>query len=295
MNPDQFENTPFALKSDDGLTLFSRIYGAHLKNEALPVVCLSGLSRNSRDFHQLAIQIVTDPVKPRMVICPDYRGRGLSGRDSNPENYNLFRETQDIDNVLQALDITKAHFIGTSRGGLIMHLMPGFGADRIASIILNDIGPEIDLEGMIQIRNVLSARPEPADWQQAARAMKATYAEGFPALDDEDWSDMAAAIFTDRDGSIRPDFDPELVAPLRRMDLSQPPPDLWPQFETLRRYPLLVIRGENSRLLSESTVAEMKKRMPALEVFTAPGQAHAPILHKHGPERVIAAFYRDRP
>ena len=129
------------------------------------------------------------------MIALDYRGRGLSEWDPHPANYNIGREAQDILLVLKELGIEKAVFIGTSRGGLILHVLPILMPSLIAACVLNDVGPVVELDGLRAIRDYLTARPEPKDMAQAARALRATHGDDFPALGDGDWFDMAEAIF----------------------------------------------------------------------------------------------------
>lgn len=277
---------PFRLTADDEVALYGRIYGDR-NSGTTPVICLAGLSRNSRDFHQLAIILAS---RGRTVVTLDYRGRGLSAWDPNPANYNLLREAQDVLHAVAHLGIKEADFIGTSRGGLILHFLPAMAPGLVRSIILNDVGPVIDVEGLRRIRDYLSARPEPRDLAQAARALKATHGGDFTILTDQDWGEMADAIFREIGGKILPDYDPMLVEPLRSMDLSQPPPDLWQQFGSLSTIPLLVIRGENSSLLSTVTVRDMLEKHGRARAFTAPGQGHAPLLHLPGVGETVSEF-----
>lgn len=277
---------PFQFTADDGVTLRGRIYGD--RNTGMrPIVCLAGLSRNSRDFHPLATLL---SARGREVITLDSRGRGLSDWDPNPANYNLLREAQDVLQAAAHLGITEADFIGTSRGGLILHFLPAMAPGLVRSIVLNDVGPVIELEGLRRIRDYLAARPEPKDFAQAARALKATQGGDFTILADADWVDMADAIFREIGGKIVPDYDPALVEPLKTMDFSQPPADLWEQFGSLSSIPLLIIRGENSTLLSSATVEEMLRRHGGAEAAAAPGQGHAPLLHVNGLAGAVADF-----
>lgn len=277
---------PFRFTADDGMDLHGRIYGDR-STGSRPVVCLAGLSRNSRDFRQLAVILAA---RGRQVITLDYRGRGLSGWDPNPANYNLLREGQDALQALAHLGITEADFIGTSRGGLILHFLPVMAPGLVRSIVLNDVGPVIEVEGLRRIRGYLSARPEPRDFAQAARALKATHGEDFTLLTDEDWAEMADAIFREIGGTIVPDYDPKLVEPLKTMDFSQRPPDLWEQFGNLSPIPMLIVRGENSSLLSVGTVEEMLRRHGGAQAIAAPGQGHAPLLHLPGLAGAVADF-----
>jgi pimeloyl-ACP methyl ester carboxylesterase len=266
--------TEFHFTADDGIALHGRVYGEN--NRSRPVICLAGLSRNSRDFHGIAGMLTE---AGRQVVTLDYRGRGLSAWDPNPANYNLLREAQDVLQAAAHLGIGEADFIGTSRGGLILHFLPAMAPGLVRSVVLNDVGPVLEIEGLRKIKDYLSARPEPKDFGQAARALKATHGADFPILTDKDWAEMAEAIFREIDGRIVPDYDPALVEPLKTMDLSQPPQQLWEQFGGLLAMPLLIIRGENSSLLSAATVDEMLRRHGGAKAITAPGQGHAPLLH----------------
>lgn len=280
------------LTSPDGLKLFVRIYrpAAAAGDERLPIVCLPGLSRNGRDFHQLALLLSRAPDAGRRVVCLDYRGRGHSDRAPDPAQYTVPVEAGDVIAICAALGIDRAIFIGTSRGGLILHVLAGLKPELIAGSVLNDIGPVVERAGLAQIRTYLSASPAPSSWGEAARILKQTHGQSFPVLGDDDWQDMAFAIYREIDGRIVPDFDPALLNPLRDLDLSQPLPDLWPQFDLLAKKPVLAIRGGLSMLLSAATHGEMRKRSPQVERRVVEGQGHTPLLHLDGLPEDITRF-----
>ena len=265
------------IRTADGLSLHIRIYGEDLPGR--PVVCLPGLTRNSRDFHQLAV-ILSQSAHPSRVITLDSRGRGLSDRDSDKSRYALSVEALDVVTVLDALAIDRAAFIGTSRGGLILHLLAASHPDRLAAVVLNDIGPVIERQGLEQIQAYLGREQKPpSDMDEAAAVLRAIHGDAFPALRPEDWRDMADAIYREIDGRIVADFDPAIAAQMASADLSLPIPDLWTNFEAFGGAPLMAIRGETSTLLSPETLEEMASRHPGLATVTAGGQGHAPILH----------------
>lgn len=275
----------------DGLMLHARDYRpADQDAPGAPIVCLAGLSRNGRDFHQFASLISAHGKRSRRVLALDYRGRGRSGWDENKANYNLAVECEDVLTAMEAFDIARAIFIGTSRGGLILHLLAAAKPELLEAVILNDIGPAIETEGLKEITAYLGRRPEPKDWNDAAGILRATHGSAFPALTQTDWHEMAMAIYTEKDGQIAPDFDPAIATQLRALDFSQPLPDLWPQFDAFTPTPLLAIRGEHSRLLSVATLNEMARRHPAMRRCTARGQGHAPLLHKPDVYAAIADF-----
>ncbi|WP_337181757.1 alpha/beta hydrolase [Shinella sp.] len=267
------------LSAPDGLRLHARDY-APGESTRLPIVCLPGLSRNARDFHQFALLLSQDALSPRRVIAFDYRGRGLSARDENPANYTIATECRDVIAVCAALGISRTVFVGTSRGGLILHIMAAVQPDLIAAAVLNDIGPEIAAEGLKEIRDYLSSRAFPATIEAAADALERLHGPSFPALVRTDWQDMADAIYTRTgDGHLIPDHDPALADQLQAVDFSKPLPTLWPQFDLLAQKPLLVVRGDHSRLFSAGTLERMKTRVPGIETTAAEGQGHAPLLH----------------
>ncbi len=276
-------------RSSDGLTLYARSYGpAPSACAATPIICLPGLTRNSRDFHQLASFLSISREIP--VISLDYRGRGNAQRDADKSRYTVPVEMADVMTACAHFAVEKAIFIGTSRGGLILHHLIGSAPSLIAAATLNDIGPVIEIEGLLAIRDYLNSKDAPTSWATAAAYLRTLHGADFPALSDADWSDMAKAIYRDEDGVPVADFDPAIALPLRGLTPETPLPDLWKSFDALRQVPLLVVRGEHSRLLSRATVREMHRQHPGMTDFTAPGQGHAPLLHLDGPREAVAAF-----
>jgi pimeloyl-ACP methyl ester carboxylesterase len=280
----------FFYSAPDGLKLHARIYGTEHAGTT-PVACLPGLSRNARDFHELALHLSRREERPRQVIVFDYRGRGQSAYDRNWRNYDVRIEAADVDAGLIAAGIERAHFIGTSRGGMIIH---GLGSTRptvMKSVVLNDIGPVIEGEGLAQIRSYLERSPRPRDMAEAAAIQRAAHGAAFPALNEADWQRFAAAIYREEKGQPVADFDPALLKVVKTFDLDKPIPVIWHLFEALRGFPMLVIRGANSKLLSAATLAEMARRHPDCQTVTVEGQGHPPMLETGDLPQTIAAFF----
>jgi pimeloyl-ACP methyl ester carboxylesterase len=279
----------FFYTSRDGLRLHARLYGESVPDR-LPVVCLPGLTRNARDFHELALYLSGRADRRRQVIAFDYRGRGQSQYDADIRNYSVPVEADDIVIGLAALGVAEAAFVGTSRGGLIIHVLGALQPALLKAIVLNDIGPEIEAAGLAHIRSYLDKAPSPKTFDEAVEAQCGAHGADFPALEPSDWENMVAALYREEDGKLVPDFDPKLVETLADLDLTQPLPTLWPQFEALSQVPMLAIRGENSRLLSAATVKEMMRRHPRLREIVVPGQGHAPFLETGDLPNTIAGF-----
>ncbi|RRI05846.1 alpha/beta hydrolase [Mesorhizobium tamadayense] len=279
----------FFYAARDGLKLHARIYGG-ANSDGWPVVCLPGLTRNARDFHELALYLSSNARKPRKVIAFDYRGRGQSDYDPDISHYNVGVEAGDVLAGLSELGIEEAAFIGTSRGGLIIHVLGALKPAVLKAIVLNDIGPVVEAEGLAHIRSYLDRNPKPNTFSVAVDAQRRVHGASFPALIDADWARMVTAICRDTDAGWVPDFDPALVDTMAGTDFSKPLPDLWPQFDALAAVPMLAIRGANSRILSVETLEQMQKRHPGMETMTVDGQGHAAFLETVGLPEAIAGF-----
>ena len=273
--------------SSDGLKLHARLYGQPVSGR-LPVLCLPGLSRNAGDFDVVARALAAE----RQVVALDYRGRGLSDRDPNWQNYALPVELNDLLAVTTVLGLERAVFLGTSRGGLLTMLTTAARPTLIAGAILNDIGPVIDGAGLARIKSYLGRLPGPANWDEAVALLKTISQSRFPALADEDWQRQAGSIWMERNGRLEAAFDPALAKTLEAVNFDQPLPTLWPQFDGLGAVPVMVIRGANSDILSEGTVAAMAARRPDLDILTVAGQGHAPLLNDAPSIARIQAFVR---
>lgn len=288
--------TDFFYPSADGLRLHTRLYGDP-GLPGLPAACLPGLTRNCRDFHELALFLSRQGPAPRRVVAFDYRGRGQSAYDAKAKNYNVVTEANDVLAGLDALGVEAGAFIGTSRGGLIVHVLGALRPAILRAAVLNDIGPVIEADGLAHIKSYLDRAPVPGSFAATIAGLRKVHEADFPALGDDDWQRMARALYREEGGAWVPDFDAKLVETLDGIDFSQPLPALWPQFEALAALPMLTVRGENSRLLSAATLAGMRNRHPAMQAITVAGQGHAPLLETgslpHSIARFIAAAERD--
>ncbi|CAH1650485.1 Alpha/beta hydrolase [Hyphomicrobiales bacterium] len=261
----------------DGLKLHLRDYG-RLEATTLPVVCLPGLARTAADFHELALALAQDEARPRRVLALDYRGRGLSEYDRDWKNYDIRIELDDLMQVLVATGIEQAVFVGTSRGGLLTMALAAARPAVIRGAVFNDVGPVIDARGLLRIRGYVGKLPTPRSFSEGAEILKRLSDQHFTALSEAEWDVMARRTWTDRDGTLRPDYDDRLMKVLEELDLEAPLPVLWTYFDALKDVPLLAIRGANSDLLAEATLHEMGERHPDCETVTVAGQGHAPLL-----------------
>ncbi len=262
--------------SEDGLRLHARYYPAPASRRR-SVLCLPSLTANSREFHVLATAL-SNPDNPtsRDVLVVDYRGRGRSDYDSNWRNYNLQAELFDALDLLTIAGLHDVAVIGTQRGGLIAMLMACLRPTAIGAVVLNDIGPVIEREGLVRMVAYVGRVPLPPTWERATELVRGINHKFFPAVPAEHWADIARNWFSD--GHDRPmhSYDPKLAKAISVLD--GPIPELWPQFDALRRYPTMAIRGELSDILSKDTLSDMCLRLPDLVAHTVKQQGHAPLL-----------------
>jgi pimeloyl-ACP methyl ester carboxylesterase len=276
------------ITAQDGLTLHVRRYGSRVAS-ALPVVCLPGLARTAADFHSLAAALAADPAKPRLVLALDYRGHGQSKYDRNPDNYTLPVALADLSAVLTALEIAPAIFVGTSYGGLLAMMLAVWRPTAIAGVILNDIGPVIEPQGLVRIKGYVGKLPVPRNFEEGAEILRWWFDAQFPKLAPQDWLAFAQRTWREHRGRLVPDYDLKLARTLQGADL-QHLPTLWDHFDALARVPLMIIRGAKSDMLASTTLDAMVSRRNELEVAVVPDQGHAPLLDEPKLMRRIAAF-----
>lgn len=271
--------------SDDGLTLYSRIYDTEPR--AGTVLCLPGLTRNSRDFEALAPHLAAR----YRVVCPDLRGRGLSARDPNWHNYHPGTYVSDLERLLDRLESPRVAIIGTSLGGLLAMLLAAGLAARVACIVINDIGPEADPRGIERIRGYAGKLPAVSSWDEAVRQYRQVNEAAWPGLSSERWSTLARRSYReDPEGVPALDSDPMIGEAIRAA--AAVPQGLWPVFERLGGMPTLVIRGEHSDILSTGILERMRREKPDLESLTVAARGHAPLLDEPGVMPAIDDFLR---
>ena len=265
----------FHVTMRDGVRVFVRHFSAP-GSARRALVCLPGLTRNGRDFDELATALSAPDGHRRDVYTIDARERGGSSRDPDWRNYTVVTEAADVLDVLVACGLHQPAIIGTSRGGILAMVAAVMRPTAIGPVVLNDIGPVIESAGVTRIAAYAGRVPVPTNWPDAARLVRDMNRKQFPTLDDEAWLRWARKSFDDTDGIPRPACDDGVG---RQLSQGQGEiPSLWPQFLALSHVPVLAIRGANSDILSVATLAEMKKRHPRLEALTVEAQGHSPLL-----------------
>jgi pimeloyl-ACP methyl ester carboxylesterase len=290
---DEFKD--HAIVTADGLSLYVRDYPAVAPTTGLPVFCLHGLTRNSKDFELVAPRIAA---LGRRTLAWDTRGRGRSARDQEPARYNAAIYAQDAIRVLDELGIERCVFLGTSMGGLITMVLTTLAPQRIAAAILNDIGPVVDARGLARIAGYVGKGGVVSSWEAAAAAVRAMNGEAFPDADDAFWMRVARRTYRETDrGVLEPDYDPAIANAFAPASdgAPAPAPDLSPLFKNLAGVPVLVVRGATSDILSEDGVAAMRAIKGDLVVAEVPRTGHAPTLEEPEAFDAIVDFLATAP
>jgi pimeloyl-ACP methyl ester carboxylesterase len=252
--------------------LYARDY-AGPSTDAPIILCLPGLTRNSKDFDELADELR----KNYRVICPDQRGRGRSERDPDATHYHPQQYVVDMRVLLDVLGISNAIVIGTSLGGLMAIVMMATDAKRIRAAVLNDVGPEVDPHGIARIASYVGKTTPVADWRTAVEQTAHINRVAFPEYELADWLAMAQRLYVQEGTTPVLDYDPAIA---QGVNSGTAAPNLWPIFDAVGATPILVIRGETSDILSAATLAEMTRRMPHIKVQIVPNRGHAPTLNE---------------
>ncbi len=280
--------------SSDGLSLYARDYAAAAGPAKLPVIAIHGLTRNSADFEAIAPLIAQSG---RRVLALDIRGRGQSDRAPDPMTYQPVTYAQDVLGLMRDLGVERAVFLGTSMGGLITMAMAAIRSKVVAAAIINDVGPEVAKEGLTRIAAYAGQPVEIGSWAEAAAHVRKLNEIALPHYTDADWDVFARRTFRiGTEGTPVPDYDPDIMAPIRAAGAKALVPNLWPFFTRLAKgRPVLLVRGETSDLLSPAIAAKMRKRAPKMDFVEVPGIGHAPMLDEPEAKAAIFPFLSELP
>ena len=272
--------------SSDGLTLHYRNYPGPEGGSKLPVLCLHGLTRNARDFHALAEALGAT----RRVIVPEMRGRGMSDYAPDSDSYTPITYVADVEKLLAEQGIARFIPIGTSMGGLMTMLMAAARPGRMAAVVMNDIGPELDPAGIARISGYVGQGRSYPTWVHAARGLAEAHGAAFPKFDLDQWLEMAKrTMVVSQNGRIVFDYDMAIAEPFAKPG-NAAPPNLWLAFEALAGVPMLLVRGGLSDLITPETVKQMGVRNSKMRTVTVPDVGHAPTLDEPEARAAILAL-----
>jgi len=272
------------LEEADGLRLYARDYPN--VSSRPPVLCLPGLTRNSRDFEALAASIS----KTRRVISPDLRCRGKSQYDPEWRNYHPGQYAADLWQLLDSLQVEEVVVIGTSLGGWMAMLLNQQRPGRIAGAVMNDIGPEADPGGIARIVATAGLLDVVGSLAEAIEQAKSVYSIAFPDWGAEQWQAYTESTYRALDdGRFDLNFDRN-IGHAAREGVSGLDIDPWAMFDGLASVPTLLIHGMLSDILTVPIIEKMRRRKPDLQVVSVPDRGHAPLLDEQEALDAITTF-----
>ncbi|MCF6273290.1 MAG: alpha/beta hydrolase [Rhodobacteraceae bacterium] len=257
-----------AFITSDGLRLDYRVEG-----EGKPLLCLPGLTRSLDDFNELAAAMRGEAQIIRLTM----RGRNGSDWAADYKSYNIVQEARDVIEFMDFIGLEKTTIIGTSRGGFNAMILAVTAPERLAGVLLNDIGPELAVDGMDKIRAYVGMPPAAHNLVELMAGLKADMAAAFPDLGNAKWEELARRWFAVSDEGIGLNYDPAIGKAMAEQAKGETP-DLWGLFDLMAGMPLALLRGANSDLLSEETAIKMQIRRPDMFFAEVPDRGHIPLL-----------------
>lgn len=243
------------------------------------LIAWHGLARHGGDFASLAAQLGPD----WRIIAPDTPGRGLSSWSLFPAHDYLYSHYITVAlAVLDHFELAQVDWLGTSMGGLLGMLLAADPqhSHRIARLVLNDVGPELNPQGLIALSSYFAISHRFSTFADLQTELKQHYVS-FGIHNDEEWLNLALKSARRLpDGGWTYHFDPRIGEQF----IHDTPRDMWADWAKIT-CPIMVIRGETSTLLDAQTLPRMAEKHPNLKTLTVPGCGHAPMLNR--PEQVI--------
>jgi pimeloyl-ACP methyl ester carboxylesterase len=239
------------------------------------LICAHGLTRVGRDFDRLA-RALADRYR---VVCPDVVGRGRSDWLRDPNGYVLPQYVTDMVTLVARLGVESVHWLGTSMGGLIGLTLAGQPGSPIKRLVINDVGPRVNREGIARIGEYVGKPIRFATLDEAIDYIT-LISLGFGFRSRDEWREITQSVLKpDGDGLIL-HYDPKLGLPLKAMTpqiAAASEAALWKLYDQIQ-CPTLIVRGEKSDLLSRETATEMAQRGPRAKVIEFAGIGHAPMF-----------------
>ena len=276
----------FNWTSHDHLTLSGHIWKAS-NPSCSPLLCLPGLTRNTRDFFEIARFLQASNIT---CIALDYRGRGQSQHSPDHTTYTIAQEAEDISLAIKHLGLKRFSILGTSRGGIHAMSFAMSHKQQLAAIILNDVGPVLGTDALEKIVASVGTHMTQPSMKAAAEHLKEVYGTSFPTLTATDWMRFANQLYVHNDEGVKLPYDPKLGVLLRETYQPDTPVDMWPLYHNLRPIPHMLIHGEKSLLLSKKTVTQMQESHQSLQVITSKNEGHAPLLWSQQVQTDILSF-----
>ncbi len=261
--------------SINGLRLHYIEWGS---TQAPPVVLLHGGSAHAHWWHHFAAT-VTDRYR---VLALDLRGHGDS-EHIDPPAYQIEDYAEDVAAFLATLRLDRIDLIGHSLGAMVATAFARQNPRHLRSLVIVDSQLRITPAGaryMLRLHNF----PQPAYRDREQAIQRFCLLPKQTVADEDILRAVAAHSFRELpDGRWTFKFDRETMA-------HHEPQDLTPALQRLT-FPILIVRGAHSTLLSPSALATLRIAAPHADVVEIAAAHHHVMLDNPSEfERVVRAF-----
>lgn len=270
------------------------------------LLCVHGLTRTGRDFDDLARRLA----KHYRVVCPDVVGRGKSDWLINADSYIVPQYVADMLTLIARLNPKQLDWVGTSMGGLIgmgvagtlamsamlrpdrgIYGLPAEQTLSLGKVVLNDIGPQLSFSGLTRIAEYVGQPMQFDTFSQAVDYVRSVSA-GFGTHDQAGWEELTRYVFNQQGDHWIKHYDLRMAEPFADQSealIEASEALLWRAYESIAS-PILLVRGQNSDLLTTETAQEMLARNHHARLHTVPDVGHAPTFRSNDEIDPVAEF-----
>jgi esterase len=257
----------------NGLQLHYLDWGADGKQ---PFIMLHGIGRIAHSFDHIAPKFNQN----YHVIAIDMRGHGDSAW--SPEGAYLVEDyAKDLAAFIAQLNLRNVVLLGNSTGGRVVQVYAGTHPERVAKLIVEDVGPERTNE--IASGFARRVQQEENGWASEDELVASLMRAGSTVSEDLQRNYAHFGSKRRADGRIVWKRDPNLVKGFI-------PTELWTQVLNIR-CPTIYILGGASSIVPPDTQQKLRENLPAVQIVTMPKLGHYP--HQEAPReyiRIVQAF-----
>jgi pimeloyl-ACP methyl ester carboxylesterase len=263
-----------------------------LTSGRIPVLCVPGFQRNMSDFIDLSTGL-RRALGDWPVVLIDLKGRGRSSDRRDKSRYVSTVDAEDLAQVLAALPVDAAIFVGQGYGGQVVMALAASHPNLVAGAALIDAGPVSDSRGLVRLRSNLRELEMPRSEQSLRAALRRTLAPEYPAVPEPMLDTLAARThYLDARKRVQPLFDPALVRLLEPFEPDDVLVPQWPLYDALANVPLLLMRTQLTEQVRRETFEEMMRRRRDAEAYVIEAQGSPALLNTPEDVEPVAEFVR---
>lgn len=256
-----------------------------------PLVCLAGYHRNMSDFASFSNTFQRLGAGGWPLVLIDLPGRGRADDRPRKTRYSTLADAQDVADILAALGIGRAVFLGQGHGGQVVMALAAQHPLLISGTVLLDAGPVTDSRGVVRLRNNLAHIAGLRSAKAVTAGFRRMLAGDYPGLREAELDALALrSHWFDKRGRPHPLFDRRLIEQIRDISFDDILVPQWPLYDALKCAPLMLLRTQLTDQLRRETFDEMARRRPDAEAMTVAGQGSPALFEDTAEIEAVAEF-----